>query len=51
VYQTTIDLSAATTTYRYVAFSVRWSSLATHRLRVVAVGTGRVDVDAFGVIR
>ena len=50
-YQTTIDLSAATTTYRYVAFSVRWSSVATHRLRVVAVGTDRVDVDAFGVIR
>jgi len=47
----TIDLSAATTTYRYVAFSTRWSAVGTHRIKVVAVGGGRVDVDAFGVIR
>jgi hypothetical protein len=50
-YKGTIDLDAATTTYRYVAFSKRWSSVGTHRIRVVAVGDGRVDVDAFGVIR
>jgi hypothetical protein len=47
----TIDLDAATTTYRYVAYSIRWSSLGTHRIRVVSLGGGRVDVDAFGVIR
>jgi N-acetylmuramoyl-L-alanine amidase len=53
-YQTTIDLEATTTTYRYVAFSKTWSSVGTHRIRVVAVGPPgrqRVDVDAFGVIR
>jgi len=50
-YQTTIDLNAATTTFRYVAFSWKFPGLATHRIRVVSVGTGRVDVDAFGVIR
>jgi len=49
--RTTIDLDPATTTYRYVAFSKRWSSVGTNRLRVVAVGGGRLDVDAFGVIR
>jgi hypothetical protein len=54
VYQTTVDLGAATTTYRYVVFSKTWSSVGTHRIRVVAIGTPgrpRVDVDAFGVIR
>jgi hypothetical protein len=54
VYQTTIDLGAATTTFRYVAFSKTWSSVGTHWIRVVAVTTAggtRVDVDGFGVIR
>ena len=54
VYQTTIDLGAATTTYRYVAFARTWPTVGTHRITVVAVGTPgrqRVDVDAFGVVR
>lgn len=54
VYQETIDLGAATTTYRVVVFRKTWSTIGTHRIRVVAVGTPgreRVDVDAFGVIR
>jgi hypothetical protein len=54
VYQTTIDLEASSTTYRYVAFSRWWSSAAVHTIKVVAVGTAgrpRVDVDAFGVFR
>jgi len=54
VYQTTIDLGAATTTYRYVAFAKTWSTVGTHRITVVAVGTPgrpRIDVDAFGVVR
>jgi hypothetical protein len=50
VLRTTLDLDAATTTHRYVAFSIRWSSLGTHSIRVVSLG-GAVDVDAFGVIR
>jgi hypothetical protein len=51
---TTVDLNDADHTYRYVAFTKRWSSVGTHTIRVVAVGTPghpRVDVDAFGVIR
>lgn len=54
VLQTTIDLGAASTTYRYVAFSKSWASAGSHRITVVAVATpdgSRVDVDAFGVIR
>jgi hypothetical protein len=52
VLQATVDLHAATTTYRFVAFSMTWPSVGTHRIRVVSVGTpARVDIDAFGVIR
>jgi hypothetical protein len=50
VKQGTIDLDAASTTWRYVAFSKTWYSAGTHTIKVVAVG-GRVDVDAFGIIR
>src|SRR6185437_14917912 len=34
VRRATIDLAAASTTHRYVAYSVRWSALKTHRIRV-----------------
>lgn len=49
----TVVLTASTTTYRYVAFSRTWSSVGTHTIKVVSVGTpvARVDIDAFGVIR
>jgi hypothetical protein len=51
---TTIDLNDADHTYRYVAYTKTWSTVGTHTIRVVAVGTPghpRVDVDAFGVVR
>ena len=51
VLKATVDLEAASTTYRYVAFRMSWASLGTHTIRVVSGGGGRVDVDAFGVIR
>jgi hypothetical protein len=54
VFQATIDLYAETSGYRYVAFTKSWTSVGTHTIRVVAVGTPgrpRVAVDAFGVIR
>ena len=50
VRQATINLANAASTYRYVAFSKTWYSAGTHTIKVVAVG-GRVDVDAFGIIR
>lgn len=48
-----VDLNASTTTYRFVAFRMSWSSVGTHTIKVVSVGTPlpRVDIDAFGVIR
>jgi hypothetical protein len=49
-YQATVNLGAATATYRYVAFSRTWSSTGAHTIKVVAIGA-RVDVDAFGIIR
>jgi hypothetical protein len=51
---TTVDLNDPDRTYRYVAFTKTWSSVGTHTIRIVAVGTPghpRVDVDAFGIIR
>ncbi|HUG31196.1 MAG TPA: N-acetylmuramoyl-L-alanine amidase [Candidatus Limnocylindria bacterium] len=49
----TLDLAADTNTFRFVAFSKTWSSVGTHTIRIVSVGTPvpRVDIDAFGVIR
>lgn len=48
-----INLTAASTALRWVAYSKTWSSVGTHTIKVVSVGTPvvRVDVDAFGVIR
>jgi hypothetical protein len=54
VYQTTVDLYADSTTFRYVAFTKTWPTAGEHTIKVVAVGTDgrkRVDVDAFGIIR
>jgi hypothetical protein len=48
----TVNLNASTTTYRFVAFSRVWSTVGTHTIKVVSVGSPvRVDIDAFGVIR
>ncbi|MEO8273914.1 MAG: N-acetylmuramoyl-L-alanine amidase, partial [Chloroflexota bacterium] len=49
----TLNFHAATATYRFAAFSKTWSSVGTHTIKVVSVGTPvpRVDIDAFGVIR
>jgi chitodextrinase len=53
VFQTTVNLNAASTTYRFVAFTKTWGAVGTHTIKVVSVGTpaARVDIDAFGVIR
>ena len=53
VYQGTVNLNSPTTTYRYVAFTKSWSSVGTHTIKIVSVGTpyARVDIDAFGMLR
>jgi hypothetical protein len=53
-YVTTVDLNAATTQYRAVAWSQTWSTSATRTIKLVVVGTAgrpRVDLDAFAVIK
>jgi hypothetical protein len=53
-YRTTVDLYAASLSYRYVAYAVAWSAVETHTLKVVVVGTAgrpRVDFDAVEVVR
>jgi spore germination protein YaaH len=50
----TVDLHAAATAYRRVAFATSWSASGTHTLRIIVVGTAgrpRVDVDAFEIVR
>ena len=51
--EATIDLNEPVTTYRYAAVAKSWSSVGTHTIKVVSLGSPlpRVDVDAFGVIR
>ena len=52
VLQGTVVLTSSTTTNQYVAFAKTWSSLGTHTIRIVSVGSpARVDIDAVGVIR
>jgi hypothetical protein len=52
VSQGMVVLTDPSTTLRYVAFSKTWSSVGTHTIRIVSVGSpARVDIDAFGVIR
>jgi N-acetylmuramoyl-L-alanine amidase len=54
VLKATVDLNAASTQYRYVAYVATWSFVGTHRLTIVVVGTAghpRVDVDAFEILR
>jgi len=53
VYKTTLDTYAATGAYRFVLYSIRYGTLASHSVKLVVVGTaGRpnVYVDAFEVI-
>ncbi|HLX35568.1 MAG TPA: N-acetylmuramoyl-L-alanine amidase [Candidatus Limnocylindrales bacterium] len=54
VLRATVDLSATTVQYRFVAWATGWSSVATHTIRIVVVGTAghpRVDVDALEILR
>lgn len=54
VLKATIDLHAATLQARFVAYAATWSSVGTHSIRVVVVGTAgrpRVDLDAFEILR
>jgi hypothetical protein len=50
----TLDLRSSATKYRYLAWQRAWSSVGTHTVRIVVLGTSgrpRVDVDAFVIWR
>jgi GH25 family lysozyme M1 (1,4-beta-N-acetylmuramidase) len=50
VYATILSLRASTTAYRSIIFARNWSTVGTHSIKIVVVGTAghpRVDVDAF----
>jgi hypothetical protein len=46
----TTDTQASETSARFVAFTQSWSSYGKHTIKLVATGTGRIDLDAFEVI-
>lgn len=51
---TTVDCYAASSTFRWVAFSRTWATAGTHRITIKVVGTlsrPRVDLDAIEVVQ
>lgn len=46
-----VDLRRASTQSRVVVFSTAWTTKAAHRVRIVVVGSKRVDIDGFIVVR
>ena len=54
VLSATVDLRRSTSQNRVVLFSKAWTTIATHAVRVVVVGTSgrpRIDIDGFAVAR
>jgi hypothetical protein len=53
VLQRHVSLTASSTTYRYVAWALTFTSSGFHTIRIVYTGpiTKRIDVDAFVVLR
>ena len=37
--------------FRQLLFARHWATLATHSVEIRPIGTGRVDIDAFVVLR
>jgi hypothetical protein len=53
-YRTTVDLHAASTSWRRIAFAASWSSAGKHTIRIVCQATPRhprISADAFTVVR
>ncbi len=47
----TVDLDVSSTRYRQLVFQRHFAVSGTHTLRIEPVGDGRVDIDAFVVLR
>lgn len=48
---TTIDLRRSSSAWRQLVFSRHFATLAIHTIEIRIVGTGRVDLDGFLVMR
>ena len=46
-----VGLKATTTMFRQLIFTRHWPTLASHTIEIRPIGTGRVDIDAFVVLR
>ncbi|HUQ78591.1 MAG TPA: S8 family serine peptidase [Patescibacteria group bacterium] len=51
VYKTTISFRSSVNHERVVLYSTRFASLGTHTIELRASGTGRIDLDAFVILR
>jgi hypothetical protein len=51
VLEATISLRSSSVRYRQVVFARRFATLGWHTIEVRPVGNGRVDLDAFAVLR
>ena len=51
VLEDTYQFASSTTTTRYQVFAHQFSGSTSHTIRIVTEGSGRVDVDAFAVLR
>ena len=51
VFVSRINLRASSTTYRQLVFARRFPTLGAHTIEVRPIGSGRVDIDAFAVLR
>jgi hypothetical protein len=51
VLETTISLRSSSVRYRQVVYTRRFNTIARHTIEIRLVGNGRVDIDAFAVLR
>ena len=51
VFASRVNLRATSTMYRQLIFARHWATLASHTIEIRPIGTGRVDIDAFVVLR
>jgi hypothetical protein len=51
VFASRINLKATSKIYHQLIFARHLATLATHTIEIRPIGTGRVDIDAFVVLR
>ena len=51
VLSTRINLRATKTTYRQLVYTKHFTTLGAHTIEIRPIGTGRVDIDGFAVLR